>query len=68
MEPGLGAAMFGSEFKAHTFPMYATMRDKGPVTRVNLPSGEAIWFVTRHAEAVALLKDDDPSRMIPSTR
>ncbi|MBA2598050.1 MAG: cytochrome P450 [Chloroflexota bacterium] len=59
MESDFGAAMFGSAFKAHAFPAYAALREKGPVTRVNLRSGEAIWFVTRYAEAVELLKDHD---------
>ncbi|MGH2615545.1 MAG: cytochrome P450 family protein [Thermomicrobiales bacterium] len=55
----LGAAMFGAAFKAHAFPVYAQLRDQSPVIRVTLPSGEAIWYVTRYAEAAAMLKDHD---------
>ena len=59
MEQGLGAAMFGSEFKTRAFPVYAAMREQGPITRIAMPNGESMWFVTRYAEAVALLKDDE---------
>jgi cytochrome P450 len=55
----LGAAMFGAEFKARAFPIYAELRQRGPVTRVTMPTGEAVWLVTRFAEAVELLKAHD---------
>jgi cytochrome P450 len=35
------------------------MREQGPVRRVDLPNGDAIWLVTRYREAVELLKDDE---------
>ena len=59
VEADLGTTMFGSAFKAHAFPTYAALREKGPLFQVQLPSGEAIWFVTRYAEASAMLKDDE---------
>jgi cytochrome P450 len=54
-----GATMFSAEFKERAFKAYAAMREKGPVAGVTLPTGGPIWFVTRYAEAMALLKDDE---------
>jgi cytochrome P450 len=67
MEQNLSEAMFGSAFKDRAFPVYAAMRERGPVTRTTLPSGEAFGLVTRYAECLELLKDDerfanDPAR------
>ena len=59
MEQGSGATLFSSNFKASAFPVYAAMREQGPVRRVDLPNGDAIWLVTRYREAVELLKDDE---------
>jgi cytochrome P450 len=54
-----GATMFSAEFKERAFKAYAAMREKEPVAGVTLPTGGPIWFVTRYAEAMALLKDDE---------
>jgi cytochrome P450 len=43
------------------------MREKGPVAGVTLPTGEPIWFVTRYAEVLALLKDDERFANDPSS-
>ena len=59
MEQESGAAMFSADFKERAFTVYAGMREKGPVAGVTLSTGKPIWFVTRYAEAVALLKDDE---------
>ena len=66
MEQELGATMFSADFKTRAFPVYAAMREQGPVARVSLPNGESMWFVTRFAEAVALLKDDERFANDPS--
>ena len=58
-EQQLGAAMFGAEFKARAFPVYAELREKGPVIRLTMPTGEAVWLVTRYAEAAELLKSHE---------
>src|SRR5215216_171237 len=58
--------MFSAEFKERAFKVYAAMREKGPVAGVTLPTGEPIWFVTRYAEAMALLKDDERFANDPS--
>jgi cytochrome P450 len=57
MEQDLGAAMFDAAFKARAFPVYAAMRDRSPVARIALPSGDAFCLVTRYAECLELLKD-----------
>ena len=59
MEHEPGAAMFGAAFKARAFPVYAGMREKGPVSRVSLPSGETLVLVTRYAECLEMLKDHE---------
>jgi cytochrome P450 len=59
VEQGAGETLFSSDFKARAFPVYAAMREQGPVARVDLPSGDAIWLVTRYPEAIELLKDDE---------
>ena len=66
MEQESGATMFSAEFKERAFKVYAAMREKGPVAGVTLPTGEPIWFVTRYAEAMALLKDDERFANDPS--
>lgn len=45
------------------------MRAEGPVTRVVMPDGRPLWLVTRYAEAVAFLKDqqrfvNDPANAV----
>lgn len=57
MEQDLSTAMYGADFKAQAFPVYAAMRAKAPLTRVALPDGRALWMITRYAEAVEFLKD-----------
>ncbi len=57
MDENPGAVMFDSSFKSRAFPVYAAMREEGAVSRLTMPSGEALWLVTRYAEAAAMLKD-----------
>jgi cytochrome P450 len=67
VEQESGAAMFSADFKERAFPVYAAMRENGPVTSITLPTGEPIWFVTRYAEVVAMLKDDERFANDPSS-
>ena len=67
MEQESGAALFSADFKERAFQAYAAMREKGPVASVTLPTGEPIWFVTRYAEAVVFLKDDERFANDPSS-
>ena len=66
MEQESGAAMFSADFKERAFPIYAAMREQGPVASVTLPTGEPIWFVIRYAEVVAMLKDNERFANDPS--
>jgi cytochrome P450 len=59
VEQGSGAALFGADFKARAFPVYAAMRAQGPLARVELPDGRTLWMVARYAEAVEFLKDHE---------
>src|SRR5690242_371991 len=38
-------------------PIYAQLREEGPVRRVTLPHGWEIWIVTKYDEARAALAD-----------
>ena len=67
MEQESGTAMFSADFKERAFPIYTVMREKGPVTSVTLPTGEPIWFVTRYADVMAMLKDDERFANDPSS-
>ncbi|MCD6032482.1 MAG: Peroxidase [Thermomicrobiales bacterium] len=67
VEQESGAAMFSADFKERAFPVYAAMREKGPVVGITLPTGEPMWFVTRYAEVVAFLKDDERFANSPSS-
>ncbi len=52
-----GADLFSGEFKARAFPVYAAMREAGPVSKVPMPDGQVLWLVTRFEEASEMLKD-----------
>ena len=67
MEQESGTAMFSADFKERAFPIYTAMREKGPVSSVTLPTGEPIWFVTRYADVMAMLKDDERFANDPSS-
>jgi cytochrome P450 len=54
-----GASVFSAEFKERAFPIYAEMRAKGAVARLELPDGQPLLLVTRFAEASEFLKDDE---------
>lgn len=59
MEDLSGASVFSAGFKARAFPVYAQMREKGAVARLEMPGGQPLLLVTRFAEASDLLKDDE---------
>jgi cytochrome P450 len=66
VEQESGAEMFSADFKERAFTVYAAMRENGPVASVTLPAGEPIWFVTRYAEVLAMLKDNERFANDPS--
>jgi cytochrome P450 PksS len=56
-----GVDITSGEFKANPFGFYARLREEAPVFPVTLRmAGRAqrAWLVTRHADVVALLRDD----------
>src|SRR5262249_3285600 len=57
--PLLNSVNIGSrEFKANPYPFYARLRAEAPVYRVNLPTRETGWLVTRYDDVAMVLKDD----------
>jgi cytochrome P450 PksS len=50
--------LFSPAFWANPFPLFARLRAEEPVHRALLPPRTPIWFVTRHEDVLALLKDD----------
>ena len=50
-------AALGPEFTADPYPVYAELRQRGPVHRVRLAGGVEAWLVVRYEEARAALAD-----------
>lgn len=57
MTPQADAPLFSPEFKANPYPAYARLRETGPVQRVVLDQGSALWLVTRHEDVQAGFKN-----------
>ncbi|GHC43159.1 cytochrome P450 family protein [Streptomyces cinnamoneus] len=49
--------LYGSAYKRDPYPLYARMREAGPIHRVLFPSGVTAWLVTGHAAAQHTLAD-----------
>ncbi|HEU4537071.1 MAG TPA: cytochrome P450 [Polyangiaceae bacterium] len=58
MNDGQTFLLYGREFKADPHPVYARLRERGPVHRVTFPSGVSGWLVTGYEAALQTL--DDP--------
>ncbi|MFG3009641.1 cytochrome P450 [Streptomyces cinerochromogenes] len=50
--------LLGCPYKSNPYPLYARMREAGPVHRVLFPSGVRAWLVTGYDAAHAALNDD----------
>ncbi|KAB1146872.1 cytochrome P450 [Streptomyces luteolifulvus] len=50
--------LMGCPYKADPYPLYARMREAGPVHRVLFPSGVQAWLVTGYDAAHLALNDD----------
>jgi cytochrome P450 len=65
--------LYGDDFKRDPHPTFAAMRRDAPIHRqAGLDGHTAIWFVTRHADVEALLRDPrfvrDPANALPPER
>ncbi|MGW2598648.1 cytochrome P450 family protein [Streptomyces klenkii] len=49
--------LYGPEYKRNPYPLYARMREAGPIHRVLFPSGVTAWLVTGHEAAQKTLAD-----------
>ncbi|MGK5546063.1 cytochrome P450 family protein [Streptomyces sp. URMC 127] len=47
----------GAAYKRDPYPLYARMREAGPIHRVRFPSGVTAWLVTGHEAAQKTLAD-----------
>ena len=52
------ADLFGPDFQANPYPIYAQLRSSAPVRRVDLPDGRGVWLVTRYEDVKAIFKDE----------
>ncbi|MEV6315367.1 cytochrome P450 [Streptomyces sp. NPDC051776] len=50
--------LHGAEYKRDPYPLYAQLREKGPVHRVRFPSGVCAWLVTGYDAAHQALNDE----------
>lgn len=52
--------LYGTEFRADPYSVFAQMRERDPVLRqAGLDGQTPIWFVTRHEDVAAVLLDDE---------
>jgi cytochrome P450 len=51
--------LFSAKFKANPFPTYAQMRREAPIYGHKAPDGSTIWNITKYADVLAVLKDND---------
>lgn len=51
--------LFSPKFKANPFPTYAEMRAEDPIHAHTAPNGSTFWYITRYADVVNVLKDDE---------
>ncbi len=56
-EPLTDLAAFGEQFTRDPYPVYAALREKGPVHRVRIPEGADAWLVVGHDIGRTLLAD-----------
>ncbi|UQA96989.1 cytochrome P450 family protein [Streptomyces halobius] len=49
--------LYGTDYKRDPYPLYAELRERGPVHRVRFPSGVCAWLVTGYEAAHRTLTD-----------
>ncbi|MFC5724322.1 cytochrome P450 [Streptomyces gamaensis] len=57
MKPSEPIPLSGTAYKRDPYPLYAQLREAGPVHRVRFPSGVTAWLVTGHEAARQTLAD-----------
>lgn len=55
--PSEPVELHGAEYKRDPYPLYAELRERGPVHRVRFPSGVHAWLVTGYEAAHRALTD-----------
>ncbi|MFE7665640.1 cytochrome P450 family protein [Streptomyces celluloflavus] len=50
--------LYGADYKRDPYPLYAELRERGPVHQVRFPSGVCAWLVTGYEAARRTLTDD----------
>ncbi|WP_433854769.1 cytochrome P450 family protein [Streptomyces kronopolitis] len=55
--PSEPVELYGAEYKRDPYPLYAELRERGPVHRVRFPSGVHAWLVTGYEAAHRALTD-----------
>ncbi|MGW0701782.1 cytochrome P450 family protein [Streptomyces sp. NPDC002867] len=55
-------AALGADFTRDPYPVYAALRERGPVHRVRLPEGHEAWLVVGYEAGRAVLADDALSK------
>ncbi|MFE9456785.1 cytochrome P450 [Streptomyces californicus] len=61
-EPLIDLAALGEQFTRDPYPVYAALREKGPVHRVRIPEGTDAWLVVGHELGRTLLTDQRLSK------
>ncbi|WP_079194026.1 cytochrome P450 family protein [Streptomyces sp. CB02923] len=49
--------LYGADYKRDPYPLYAELRERGPVHRVRFPSGVCAWLITGYEAAHQALND-----------
>ncbi|MFI0978773.1 cytochrome P450 [Streptomyces sp. NPDC021093] len=61
-KPAVELLQLSPDFVANPYPVYAALREQGPVHRVLTPEGEDLWIVVGHEECRAAYVDPRFSR------
>ncbi|MBW5420635.1 cytochrome P450 [Streptomyces sp. BG9H] len=54
--------VYGSKFTVDPYPIYADLRERGPVHKVRTPEGQEVWLIVGHDEAREALADSRLSK------
>ncbi len=57
--------LFSPEFKKDPFPIFSYLRHHDPIYCHHAPYGARIWYITRHDDVAAVLKDNERFTKVP---